>query len=176
MKTSVLLVLAALALGSCRKAATEAVAAPLAEALPTQVLKSFEMNDLKNGVKSMSLSSIEARVFEEQKTANVDHPIVHFYKDGRASSLLTAPAGKIHMETHAVEAWGGVRVVSSDSSTLTTERMRYHPDTRKIVSEDAVHLEKPDSMTDGVGFETDPELTHTIIRHQKVRFKRGMKP
>ena len=57
-----------------------------------------------------------------------------------------------------MEAWGGVTVVSSDSSTLTTERLRYDPKVRKIFSNDAVHLEKPDSITDGIGLETDPEL------------------
>jgi len=65
-------------------------------------------------------------------------------------------------------------VVSADSTTLTTERLRYDPKVRKIFSSDPVHLEKPDSITDGIGLETDPELRKVKIGHQTVHFKKGM--
>ncbi len=162
-------------LAGCRRAAQEATAAPVVQTNPTQILKNFEMNDMQNSVKTMTLRSIEARIYEDQKYADVDQPILDFYKNGRPSSRMTAPSGKMFMETHAVEAWGGVRVVSADSSTLTTERMRYDPKTRKILSDDPVHIEKPDSITDGIGLVTDPELTNTRIKKQKVRFKKGAK-
>jgi LPS export ABC transporter protein LptC len=77
------------------------------------------------------------------------------------------------METHAVECWGGVTVVSADSSTLTTERLRYDPKRQKIYSSDPVRLEKPDSITEGIGIETDPELSVVKIGRQKVRLKKG---
>ena len=34
---------------------------------PTQVLKDFEMNDVKNGEKTMTLDSIEGRIYEVPK-------------------------------------------------------------------------------------------------------------
>jgi LPS export ABC transporter protein LptC len=80
----------------------------------------------------------------------------------------------VKTDTHEVETWGGVTIVSTDSSTLTTERLRYDPKTQIIYSSVAVHLEKPDSVTDGVGLETDPGLKRVKIGHQKVRFKKGM--
>jgi len=141
---------------------------------PTQVLKDFEMNDVKNGEKTMTLISIEGRIYESQNVADVDQPLIYFYKKGKESSHLKAPAGRVQMDTHAVETWGGVTVVSADSSTLTTERLRYDPVKQKIFSDDAVHLEKPDSITDGIGLETDPDLVTVKIGHQKVRFKKGM--
>lgn len=141
---------------------------------PTQVLKDFEMNDVRNGVKSMTLLSVEGRIYESQNVADVDQPLMYFYKEGKESSRLKAPMGRVQTDTHEVEAWGGVTVISADSSTLTTERLRYDPKTQKITSTDTVHLEKPDSITDGIGLETDPDLKMVKIGKQKVRFKKGM--
>jgi len=140
---------------------------------PTQVLKDFEMTDSKDSVRTMTLRSIEGRIYEAQNVADVDQPFVLFYTQGVVSSRIKAPVGRVQMDTHEVEMWGGVTVVSSDSSTLTTERLRYDPKKRKIFSKDAVHLEKTDSITDGIGLETDPELKSVKIGRQKVRFKKG---
>jgi LPS export ABC transporter protein LptC len=165
----------AVGLSSCRQASQEANASTgPADLTPTQVLKDFEMNDVRNNVKSMTLQSPEARIFENRQVADLDQPILLFYKNGNLSSRLNAPFGRVQTETHEVEAWGGVTVVSSDSSTLTTDRLRYDPKVRKIFSKDPVHLDKPDSITDGIGLETDPELHSIKIGHQKVRFKKGM--
>ncbi len=161
---------------ACRRAAQEALTTPVVSPSPTQILKDFEMNDLRHSVKTMTLRSIEARIYDEQKYAELEKPIVLFYQEGRVSSQMSAPSGKVQTETHVVEAWGGVSVVSSDSSTLTTERMRYDPETRKIRSEDPVRLEKQDSITEGIGLETDPELQRVKIGRQKVRFKKGLQP
>lgn len=176
MRRAAILMVLGLSLSACKKGPTEAVATPVPDSQPTQILKSFEMNDLKKGVKSMTLKSIEARMFEAEKIAHVDQPHLDFYQNGKPSSALTAKSGTIHLETHAVEVWGQVRVKSTDSTELRTEKLRYDPATRKILSDEPVQFEKPDSITDGVGFETDPELSHTKIRHQKVRFKKGIKP
>ena len=64
--------------------------------------------------------------------------------------------------------------MSADSSTLTTERLRYDPKKEKIFSDDPVRLEKTDSITEGIGLETDPDLHTVKIGRQKVRFKKGM--
>ena len=161
-------------LTGCKDAAPSAPHADPAET-PTEVLKDFEMNDMKDGVKAMTLQSVEGRIYESAHVADVDKPIVFFYKERAGiSSRLIAPEGRVQMDTHEVEAWGGVTVVSADSSTLTTDRLRYDPQAQKIFSDDPVHLEKPDSITDGIGLETDPDLKTVKIGHQKVRFKKGM--
>ena len=123
----------------------------------------------------MTLVSPEARIYDGKQLADVDQPVLYFYKAGRETSRLTAPHGTVKTDTHEVETWGGVTIVSTDSSTLTTDRLRYDPKTQKIYSKDAVHLEKPDSVTDGVGLETDPDLKKVKIGRQTVRFKKGMR-
>ena len=50
---------------------------------PTEILKDFEMNDTKNGIKTMTLISTEARIYEAQHYADVDQPLLYFYKAGK---------------------------------------------------------------------------------------------
>ena len=173
---SALGVLAAAGLGlcGCREPGADANSSATLGKQPSQVLKNFEMNDVRNGAKTMTLISIEGRIYEAQNVADVDEPLIYFYKLGKESSRLKAPMGRVQMDTHEVEAWGGVTVVSADSSTLTTERLRYDPKVQLIFSTNTVHLEKPDSITDGIGLTTDPELKTVKIGHQKVRFRKGM--
>ena len=124
----------------------------------------------------MRLQSIEGKIFEQRHMAELQSPTVTFYKLGAVSSVMTSPSGQVDMETHYIEAWGGVTVVTPDSSTLTTERLQYDPKIKKILSREAVHLEKPDSVTDGIGLEADPDLTVVKIGKQHVRFKNNSKP
>jgi LPS export ABC transporter protein LptC len=162
------------ALTGCRPSPPDANASRTAVETPTQVLKGFEMNDVRNSITTMTLQAPEARIYDALQVADVDQPILVFYKAGRVSSRLTAPSGRVHTDTHEVETWGGVTVVSADSSTLTTDRLRYDPAKRKIFSNDAVRIVKTDSVTEGIGLETDPELHTVKIGRQKVHFKKGM--
>jgi len=163
-----------LSLAACRRSSSDANVAGSAVETPTQVLKDFELNDVNKGMKTMSLKAPEARIYDVLQVADVDRPILVFYQNGQLSSRVSAPSGRVRTDTHDVETWGGVTVVSADSSTLTTPRLRYDAKKGKIFSSEAVHLDKPDSITDGVGLETDPGLHTVIIGHQKVRFRKGM--
>ncbi len=156
-------------LAGCEKPIAPAASSPADP--PAQVLKRFSMQDLQNGLKAMTVQSIEGRLFEETHRAELEAPIVSFYKQGVFSSILKAPKGEVDTVSHVIEAWGGVTVVTADSATLTTERLRYNPERRKIFTDGPVRLEKPDSITEGKGLESDPELKSIKIGHQKVRFK-----
>ena len=161
---------------ACDQAPTASAPAPPAQgAAPSQILKNFEMQDIQDGVRSMLLQSIEGNVFEQQHMAELRSPTVTFYKLGAVSSVMTSPSGRIDTETHQIEAWGGVTVVTPDSTTLTTERLQYDPKIKKILSKEAVHLDKPDSVTDGIGLEADPDLTVVKIGKQHVRLKNNSK-
>lgn len=145
-------------------------------AFPTQVLQNFELNDIQDGAKAMILQAMEARIYEKEQFSDMDRPHVIFYKAGQVASTMESPTGRVDMRTHAIEAWGGVTVVSADSSTLTTERLRYDPKRRKVISNEAIRLEKPDSITEGHGLEADPDLVHVKIGQQKVTMKKGIRP
>jgi len=153
-----------------KKAAADGMALPAAGA-PSQILKDFQMQDIQNGIKTMVVDSVQGRLLDAQQVAEVDRPIVTFYKQGAISSVLHAPQGKVQMDTHEVLAWGGVTVVTPDSATLNTDRLRYDPNTQHLVTQDPVRLEKPDSITEGIGMDADPDLSHVKIGHEKVHLK-----
>ncbi len=134
----------------------------------SQVLKDFQMQDIYNGSKNMTVESIEGRLHESEQVVDVDKPRVTFFKEGGVSSTLTAPQGQVLMETHEVKVWGGVAVVTPDSATLNTESLRYNPERHRFLSDDPVRLERPDSITIGVGLEATPDLSRVRIGHQKV--------
>jgi LPS export ABC transporter protein LptC len=157
----------------CRK---KAPAAASPTHFPTQVLEGFDLQERKDGKPSMTLDAAQGRIYEAEHSADLDMPVVTFYKEGKVSSVMKAPIGKVDTLTHAIEAWNGVTVISSDSTTLTTERMNYDPVRRKIISHTHVKLVKPDSVTEGESLEADPELTSVLIRREKVKTHQGTMP
>lgn len=163
-----------LILAACGKPA-EKPATASTERIPTQTLSEFQMQDIRDGKKSMDLLATVGRLYEDQKVAELEQPYVTFYKEGAESSKLKAPLGKVFTETHEMEAWGGVQLLSADGTTLDTERLHYDPRTRQITSTTTVHLVKPDSVTDGIGLVTDPELKKVKIGQQKVTFRKAPK-
>ncbi len=148
-----------------------ATQAAQAENPPSQILEHFQLRDIQQGKKSMTLTAARGRIWENNQTAELDKPYAEFYKDIQVDSTLSAPLGRVNIETHAMEAWGGVTVVNADSTTLTTERLRYDPKKDRLFSDDPVHLEKPDSITDGKGLEATPDLKTVKIGQQTVRMK-----
>lgn len=158
-------------MGACQKDPVLPTGGSEESPTPTQMIKHFQLQDIQNGLKSMTLESIEARLWDLEHVAELEKPFVTFYKKGTISSTLRAPKGKVQTDTHEINAWGGVFVVTPDSSTLKTKRLRFEPRTQKLLSDDDVVLEKPDSITTGHGLETDPDLQRIKIGHEKVRLK-----
>lgn len=159
-------------LGGCQKEPFSPIDADGLNA-SSQVLRRFQMQDIQDGVKTMTVDGAEGRLIDAQQATAVTQPVVTFFKAGKLSSVMNAPQGRVLMETHEVQAWGGVTVVSADSSTLTTDRLRYEPVKKLLLSDDDVRLEKPDSITDGHGLEATPDLARVKIGHEKVRLKKN---
>ena len=158
----------ALALAACKRSPSQTGSG---EPMPSQVLQGFEIQDIKNGMKSMSLRADEGKFYDDEQSADLDKPVVTFFKNGKASSVMTAPLGRVNTETKAIEGWGGVKVVTTDGVTLTTERLVYDPSVQQIISTTTVRLEKPDSVTVGQGLRSDPEMKRVKISKQKVQMK-----
>ena len=164
-----------MALGTgCKRTPTDRGILPVVDPnAPSQILRDFQMQDIQDGVKSMVVESIQGRLIDAQQIADVDQPVVSFYKQGTVSSVLRAPLGRVKMDTHEVLAWGGVTVVTRDSATLTTEKLRYDPKQQRLMTDDPIHLVKPDSITDGVGLDATPDLSRVRIGHEKVHLTKS---
>lgn len=135
-------------------------------------MEGFDLVDMQHGQRNMTIHATEARLYDEQHLAELTNPDVRFYKEEKPSSRLLAPQGRVDIATHHMEAWGGVTVATVNDETLTSERLEYDPRRNLIYTDLPVHLERPDSVTDGIGLESDPGLQQITIGKQKVRLKK----
>jgi LPS export ABC transporter protein LptC len=86
---------------------------------------------------------------------------VHFYEpDGKESSVLTAQQGVVFDNTKNLEASGNVVVVSSDTTTLWTEKLDWDNKRQLIHTAEFVRIHSPTERLQGNGFESDQHLRH----------------
>jgi LPS export ABC transporter protein LptC len=90
---------------------------------------------------------------------------VDFYnRNGEHSSILTADEAKVDDKTRNMWAFGHVRVVSDSGTTVTTERMFWTNDTRKISGDQFVTITSKKETIQGYGFESDQNLKDYTIK------------
>ncbi len=88
---------------------------------------------------------------------------VDFYKNGVYSSTLTGKRGKIYDVSKDVEVYDSVKLVSSDGSVLTTNKLYWVNKTQRIKSDDFVHITTKAEDIKGYGFESDQNLKNYVI-------------
>ena len=88
---------------------------------------------------------------------------VDFYKEGIYSSTLTGRRGKIYDATKDVEVYDSVKLVSTDGSILTTNKLLWMNKTQRIKSDEFVHIKTPNEDIQGYGFEADQNLKNYVI-------------
>src|SRR5438105_248913 len=80
------------------------------------------------------------RVFSKFNYTLIDSSAkVDFYKAGVYSSTLTGKRGKIYDITKDVEVYDSVKLVSTDGSELTTNKLYWVNSTQRIKSDEFVH-------------------------------------
>lgn len=89
---------------------------------------------------------------------------VDFYKAGVYNSTLTGKRGKIYDATKDVEVYDSVRLVSTEGSVLTTNKLYWVNKTQKIKSDEFVHIVTKTDDIQGFGFEADQNLKNYVIR------------
>ena len=104
------------------------------------------------------------RVFSKYNYTLIDsNAKVDFYKDGVYSSTLTGKRGKIYDATKDVEVYEDVKLVSTDGSVLTTNKLLWINKTQKIKSDEFVHITTKTDDIQGYGFEADQNLKNYVI-------------
>lgn len=88
---------------------------------------------------------------------------VDFFKEGKIVSTLTGKRGKINDKSKDIEIFDSVKVVSSDSVSLSTNRLYWNNATRKVSSEEFVRIKTPLEEIEGYGFESDQSLSNYRI-------------
>ncbi|MBS1493345.1 MAG: LPS export ABC transporter periplasmic protein LptC [Bacteroidetes bacterium] len=89
--------------------------------------------------------------------------VVDFYKNGEIVSTLTGRRGKVEDNTKDIEIYDSVRVVNKSGSELKTSKLLWKNKTQKVYSDVFVSIKTPKERIEGVGFESDQNLTNYKI-------------
>ena len=104
------------------------------------------------------------RVFTKFNYTLIDNgAVVDFYKDGIYSSTLTGRRGKIYDGTKDVEVYDSVKMTSTDGSVLTTNKLYWVNKTRRIKTDEFVHIKTKTDDIKGYGLEADQNLKNYVI-------------
>ncbi len=100
----------------------------------------------------------------ENKTYLGDSIRVDFFNDqGQHTSYLTADSGIVDNNTNNLEAIGNVYVHSDSGTSLWTQKLFWNDRTQKVTSDVYVKIKSPKETIEGVGFESDRDLTNYRI-------------
>ncbi len=100
----------------------------------------------------------------ENKTYLGDSIRVDFYNDqGQHTSYLTADSGIVDNQTNDLEAIGNVYAHSDSGTSLWTQRLFWHDHTQKVTSDVYVKIVSTKETLEGIGFESDRDLTNYRI-------------
>ncbi|UCE17993.1 MAG: LPS export ABC transporter periplasmic protein LptC [Gemmatimonadota bacterium] len=104
--------------------------------------------------------------FEESHIIKMDERIqVDFFDDnGNHVSVLTADGGAVNEISQNLTAFGNVLVLSEGGSRLKTEKLEWHNESQRILSDTLVTIQSGDEEITGVGFESDADLEHWKIK------------
>jgi LPS export ABC transporter protein LptC len=91
---------------------------------------------------------------------------------GAKDGVMSADRGRYNMRQQQLDGYGNVVIVTNDGRRLTTPQLRYMQGLNEVSSDTTFTLVKPDGTLSGVGFKSDPQLTHFNIL-KGVRGKGG---
>lgn len=120
-----------------------------------------------SGVTTAVIEAGYIRVFAHtQQTLLSEGVVVHFLDpQGRETSVLTSREGRVDDRTNDLQASVDVRVVSSDSTVLTTSILRWDNRRRLIYTPEFVTIVSPTEKIEGHGLEADQHLrSYRIFR------------
>ena len=135
-----------------------------ADSIPSQESFNTNVTFSDSGKVKAILTAGRIRVYTKFNYTLIDSGAkVDFYKDGAYSSTLTGKRGKILDATKDVEVYEDVKLVSTDGSVLTTNKLYWVNKTQKIKSDEFVHITTKTEDIQGYGFEADQNLKNYVI-------------
>ncbi|MBN1232863.1 MAG: LPS export ABC transporter periplasmic protein LptC [Candidatus Coatesbacteria bacterium] len=137
---------------------------PSKQDYPDQEMKNFKMDTLDGQNKKWILRAKYASKYFGQQLIKAKDVNIEFYnKKGEHYATLTSDEGLINENTNDMQAIGNVVVTTTKKEILKTPILTWSNRKAKIHSNDRIWLKKGNTITTGIGFETDPDLKDVII-------------
>lgn len=158
---------ALLMLGAAKCPSKKAVVKPAvakASAIPdsaNQVLFGQRSVLTDKGVAKGLLLSDTAFTYDDGARLELRRVHFTFYTSlGTQDGVMTARSAVYNSRLSRLEATGDVVVTRNDSTRLTSQQLVYDQARNQIFSDSAFILNKPEKQFSGVGFESDPQMSH----------------
>ena len=83
---------------------------------------------------------------------------------GAKDGVMSANRGIYNVRNGTLEGFGNVVVVSNDGKRLTSPQLRYSQGLNEVSSDTSFTLVRTGQTVSGIGFKSDPQLTHFNIK------------
>jgi LPS export ABC transporter protein LptC len=154
-----------LGLSACKTAKAPPVSkTPTMADSAEQVMVDVRTLLLDKGVRRGDLVADTAFIFDDQTRFVFRNARVKFDKEnGAPNGTMRADRGVYNMRTQILEGYGNVVVTSTDGRRLTAPQLKYNQLANEVTSDSAFVFVAGDKIQRGIGFKSDPNLTHLQI-------------
>lgn len=160
-------IIVVLTLLGCVCGRDESNAPPLPVDVPDQVIEKSTITFSEEGIRSAAIYAEYVAVYEKLDLKKAKKVHVDFFDEmGNRTSELTADSAAIQEKRQNFEASGNVVVITPEGVKLTTQSLRWNPESSKIVTDDFVTITKGEDIITGIGMEADEELKHFVIKKE----------
>ena len=122
----------------------------------------FYLND--KGVRRAVVATDMLLSYDDNTREELKRVTARFYNPaGEQEAILRSIEGSHNSRIGTMEARGDVVVVSKEGKTLNTPQLKYDPNKNEISSDSAFTLTEGETITRGVGFVSNPEMTNMRI-------------
>lgn len=166
------LLLLALLLGACQRAADTAPpagdAAPVPAAAaadgPLQEFVDYSLVETAKGVRQWVLGSERMLKYAGREEVELVDVHMDFYRAGEHFSVLEADSGRVNPGTRAVHVWGAVDVTTDDGRRLQTEDLTFDNQTGRITNNVFNRFTRGPDVLTGIGLDATPDLAYVEIK------------
>jgi len=143
--------------------------APPAVGEPSSMLSGVTLRETFEGRLRWALKADSSETFTQPSRTVASNIHVDFYDPtGQPTSFLTADEGIVQRSNNDMTARGHVVVITTKGDTLTTERLDWSSVQNRVKTDLPFRLGRPDGVFTGVGFESDPDLTHYTTQQVRI--------
>ena len=83
---------------------------------------------------------------------------------GAKDGVMSADRGRYSIRQQVLEGFGNVIIVTNDGKRLTSPQLKYMQGLNEVSSDTSFTLVQPGKTLSGIGFKSDPQLTHFVVK------------